>query len=222
MSQLRKLDLKAVSAVHVGELRLLHQLHELRPPPWMSWAELLAPGHRLQLRQIECGGEVFTRITTTSQADCDALATLPSLTSVELRHCECTHVDFLATLPQLQRLVLRIDRQQVVDSARALTALRQCTQLQELLLSSSSSPQQSITFTPGWLRDCVSSLPLLRSLSLIGCDGVSSLDFLASGPITTTLTDLTLVQCMPRLPVAELQHIQKLRAVQRSPPGWWF
>ncbi len=75
MSQLRRLHIKQAYRVgneHTQVLRQLYQLHELRPPPWMSWAELLAPGHRLQLRQIECGGGELGQIRTTSQADCAA------------------------------------------------------------------------------------------------------------------------------------------------------
>ncbi len=94
MSQLRKLNLAEITeldATHAAVVRQLHQLHELHLPSWISWAKLLAPGHCLQLRTF------FSM--STAQAGCDALATLPSLTRVELWQAKVSHIDSLAELP---------------------------------------------------------------------------------------------------------------------------
>ncbi len=72
-----------------------------------------------------------------------------------------------------------------------------------------------IVFIGERLREVVDSMPLLRSLDVKGCWCIPSLSFLSSGPITNTLTNLRLEQFETRLPIAELQRIQRLRALQR-------
>ncbi len=209
MAQLRKLDLNDafVSSDTVAVLRQLGQLHKLLPPYNLFWSVILAPGHRLQLRG-------FNDSNGMSQEDCDTLATLPSLTRVVLDRCDCTHFDCLTSLPQLQNLELSFIGSQQVDSPRVVAALRQCTQLTELS-AASLFPWHIVFTSEQQLREVVQSLPLLRSLSLIGCTNIPSLSFLTSGPIASTLTDLRLSIFEPRLPVAELHHIEQLRALER-------
>ncbi len=208
MTQLRKLGLSnaAFSSDTLTVLRQMQQLHVLRPPQNVRWSQLLAPGHRLRLREFYDSNDM-------SQDECDALATLPSLTRVALVRCDCTHVDCITALPLLQSLELLFLGSRV-DSPRVVTALRQCTRL--TALSTTSWFECHAVFTSEQqLRECVQSMSLLRSFSLVGCRIVPSLSFLASGPITSTLTDLTLKHFLPLLPVAELQHIQQLRALER-------
>ncbi len=210
MTQLRKLDIRnigQVSAANVEVLRSLQQLHELDSR--VSWAQLLVPGHHLQLRS-------FKRALAT-QVECDALASVPSLTRVYLQRAECSHIDALAELPRLQQLMLSfhpsINRLTWADPPRIVAALRQCSQLREL--SVHSWAEHDVVFVDEGLRECVQSMPLLRSLDVSGCTHIPSLTFFASGSITSTLTCLRLARFSPRLPVAELKCLLQLRSLER-------
>ncbi len=211
MPQLRSLHLYGIHALnvsmnHLEVLRQLHQLHELVSP--VSLAQLLAPGHRLRLRTFESD--------LATQVECDALATMPLLTRVKLNDCECAHVDSLTQLPQLQHLTLsfRPSAEQPVNSPRIVAALSQCSQLTALTVNSWDG-RNAVFTSEQQLRDCLQSLPLLRSLDVSGCRNISSLSFLTSGPVTTTLTRLRLARFSPRLPVTELQHLLHLRSLER-------
>ncbi len=219
LPQLRMLNLASMGWLgdaNMEVLRHMGQLHELRLKTEAAWDQLLAPGHCLQLQRFEryeCSREL-----------CDLLVTLPSLTWIDLQGCECWDIDFLASLPQLQHLELVLSDSHEVDAPEAVEALRQCTQLTQLTVSSyhlhedeesGDYTAKCAVFDGEGLRECVQSMPLLRYLDVGAARNIPSLSFLASGPITNTLTDLWLHLFEPRLPISELQHIQQLRALER-------
>ncbi len=197
MSQLRKLNLAEITeldATHAAVARRLQQLEELRLPSRCERSQLLAPGHQLRLRHFR-GCNV--------QEECDALASMPSLTDVAIRVTHFSHIDSLAALPLLQRLTLsfQYSADQPVNSPRIGAALRQCTQLTALTVNSWDG-RNAVFTSEQQLHECLQCLPLLRSLSVYNCRNIPSLSFLSSGSVTSTLTDLSLEQFEPRLPVA--------------------
>jgi len=201
-SQLRSLDLSALNdslpTDALPALSQMVQLHELMPTQSFSWSALLQPGHRMQLRTIRAHA---------SQADCAALATLPTLTDVTL-HVEGAVPDasFFSALPLLQRLQVERSRDPPIGAAFVSAALCHCEHLTHLGLSRA--------FLPPSITDCFQRMAQLRTLLLRYCRGMASLAFLASTPGSSSLTHLLLLDCVPRLPVSELVHLRQLRALQ--------
>ncbi len=169
---------------------------------------LLACGHRLvRLRAVSAAhGTVHT------QRDCDTLATLTALTTLDLRHSRCTHLHFLQLLPQLASPQVQLGHEACMEWARVFAALLQCHQLAELSVSLPNHAPQ-LRFAVEQLQAALCSMPLLCSLTLRGVQQFVSISFLVeAGTLASTLTSLTLEQFAPRLPVTELRQVRSLRS----------
>ena len=142
------------------------------------------------------------------QADCPALATLPTLTNVTLHDPgDVIDASFLSALPLLQRLSLRARSPRNRVSPVCITdALPRCALITHLIFSYAPLPP-SVT-------DGFQHLAQLRSLTLRSCGAIASLTFLVSMPSRSTLTHLLLSETYPRLPVSELTHLLRLRALE--------
>ena len=92
LSQLRHLDMEQVgppSEVQLQQLCALSQVEVFLLPYATPLQSLLAPGHLLKVAD-------FGPLKHYEQEDCDALSTLPSLTSLVLFGTTCTNVDLCA------------------------------------------------------------------------------------------------------------------------------
>jgi hypothetical protein len=90
-------------------------------------------------------------------------------------------------------------------SAAQLGVLPGCTGLTSLHLGG---------FTCAHLRQLLPHLTKLAQLAIFSACELDSLRFLLNGPITCTLTSLTLIKCKhPHLSVTEMQHVTALRAL---------
>jgi hypothetical protein len=210
-------SLRSITASNVTP-RLIDELREFSHLEWfltgdpeIPWRQLFAPGHKLyNLKTLE-------RADITFQSDLDALANVPSLTSLPNIYvpdaCLPTHVDFLRQLAKLNTLCLNIKNPSNMDTQRMLDTLSQCTLLTSLDLLAGS--EGGFHFNSIQLTNLLPRLPLLQRLLLINVGQLTSLSFLSSGPITSTLTDLT-VEFFPEslgLDVNELSHLHHLHSL---------
>jgi len=183
---LRKLDLETfgkLSDEEIEKLRQLSQLEVLTLPPGGYLGQLLAPGHALRLSEMS-GIVIF------SQETLDALASMPSLTDIEISYASrISNIDFLRALRRLSSLRLYIDVN--IDPTTALAALRTCARMTRLHID-----KHDLLFTSEQWSALLQHIPLLADLS-IAESKLLSLDFLTSGSITRTLTSLYLVDLFP-------------------------
>jgi len=195
-----------MSKAQVGELRTLSWLESV----YIDWKldasllhHLLAPPHTMRWR------ELFRLPDIT-----DSVASL--LVSLPLRALTATlrmpHADFLEQLPQLTSLNLRVAAVPS-DTARILRAVGACAQLQALYLTDGFS-ENELQHNSAQLGACLSRLPRLEKLMLSSATALTSLEFLAQGSLSRTLTELRLSNFAPRVSLSELPQVLQLRALQ--------
>jgi hypothetical protein len=209
-TQLRRLDMRHVgppSDVQMHQLRMLSQVDAFLPPSDTPLRDLLAPGHVLKLSGI---GPLYSIV----QQDCDALITLPSLTSLKLVSTLCTNIDFVRSLPLMSKLMFSPNRYSQPEWPRIATALNYCVHLTELGLFECG-------LTTDQLEECLTHMPLLRVLILTNLYRllrIHSLSFLRAGTLSTTLQTLSLKSCSShtsRLPFKELRHVGSLHGLKK-------
>jgi hypothetical protein len=174
---------------------------------------LLAPGHSLQVADLG-------RVDPPTQADCDALVNLPSLTRLRLKFPELVgpaHIDFVRSLPLLQQLDILFpsgDSEMRPHWPRIGEALAHCARLTKLSLD-------NFLFTTEQMHDCLEYMPLLADLSLCSwrCSlAIHSLSFLRAGRLSLSLDSLHIrvigAEWYLRLPFSELVHVEPLRALR--------
>ncbi len=146
-----------------------------------------------------------------TQEECDALVTLPTLTRLDLSQSTCSHIDVVASLPQLRSLafgsVLDDESFAALDWSRIATALRSCVRLTELRF-------HCYKLTSEQLASILPAMPLLQTLSFRWTIGFNSLSFLRSGTLPTTLVSFSLCHCTPQLSPVELDQLHVLQALQ--------
>jgi hypothetical protein len=177
---------------------------------------ILAGGHRLQRLQELRG------VLLAGQADADALASLPSLTLLEVKAlCNAdSSLDFLLSMPQLRtlRVTFSTDNGVLINEGnahavatfnleRVIAALQSCTQLTELRVDNSSPAFRP---TVQQLSACLQHMPQLRSLHLSGVRKLRSLVFLAQDSLARSLRKLCLDTFHPRLPQSAQVHAYAL------------
>ncbi len=193
----------------VQQLRMLHQIRRFSLVAYiseLSVSALLAPPHQLQLTELD-------GIGLETEADGAALTTLPSLTTLHLPLIKLRHVEFLHRIPALTSLTLGFNGQARMDAAataRVMVALQSCAQLTHLQLDG----QCSFEFTADQLASRLQHMPRLRSLILLNVREVRSLSFVVAGTLPATLISLQLGDCASRIPMAELQRVHELHALQ--------
>ena len=120
---------------------------------------------------------------------------------------------FVHQLHNLQDLVLNRTKYIITSSEaeQTLVALQKCTKLTSLKMT-------GIGFTSSHLCNLLPCLGHLRTLHLLGHhnNNLESLRCFSRGPITRTLTELTLSGCKhPLLHTTELEHVHALRELRR-------
>jgi hypothetical protein len=189
-----------LSNAQIDELRAMPHLHTMSLNPEADLLRrLLRTPHSLQWKNV---GDEFRL-----DDECAALLLLlPSLT--KLGGVFEADPAFLQQLPNLEELELNLIYARSAPAPQLLlTALQGCSKLTSLFLS-------SCRFTSEQMCALLPSLPALRHLTLHIVNIVDLLESLrcfSSGPITRTLTKLTLVDCRhPALHLTELEHVHAL------------
>lgn len=187
--------------VHIDVFRSLSKLKELHFSDWsaeqVQW--LTADPAPTQLQDVGW----IDRISADQAA---SLSRLPSLTRL-IAYPSLTLADasFIGGLKQLQTVDLRCEPQ--VDVQRLMTALTQCSDINDLSLGHPS-------LTAGHLATLLPHLSRLSELRLVDCLELRSLSFLSATPhLASTLRKLNLWKS-PLLPPAEALHVQRLHALE--------
>jgi hypothetical protein len=161
---------------------------------------LLRTPHTLNWQSITCSLPAMTLYNTTA----NALTALPSLTELHV-WLETIDADFLQHLPQLTRLQLQMGAEGPKADA-LMHGLLSCTGLTELGVTRGE-------FTADHWSQLLPGMAALRSLSLSAQPRLHSLDFLSTASLQQSLTELS-IHASPILPLAEMQHLYGLRALQ--------
>jgi len=117
----------------------------------------------------------------------EAFPHMPSLTNLTFT-LGYPNVDFLQQLPNLLTLDLDCTRcSRPADMDRMMASFQSLTGLTELRLCGNGYGERphTLSFTSARLASCLSHMPLLSSLHMMGTLGLESLHFLSSGgPVT--------------------------------------
>jgi hypothetical protein len=204
-THLRRLDLrfqKDLNESQTAAIQQMSQLHELSMP-WDTtsshWSKILESNtYRLQLCTIT--------LREPSQSLCASLSRMPSLTDLSLIMGHNFSVSFLSNLPQLKRLDITagsFDSEQI----SLHDALATCQQLTHLHLTAVAISEDII--------ECLARMPELEHLELAESSIDMLLAILARMPnMCRKLKNLSLFHCRPSMPVAQLQHLSQLRALE--------
>jgi hypothetical protein len=189
------------SLIHLRTLRILY------PTPLLS---LLQPRNQSCLHL-----QVLGAPSAMKQEEINALTTL-ALTlhtlSIDL-FPGVVHVDFLQSMINMRSVVIHMVETIHFDGSRMLTALHGCRQLTSLDLSSNRMTDGGLNCTSEGLAALLPCLPHLQSLSLQNVGSLSSLSFLTTGPITSTLTELQFRSCSPPLSINQFSCFEALRSL---------
>jgi hypothetical protein len=161
---------------------------------------LLRTPHSLQWKSLGQDFELDTKQTA-------LLPLLPSLTHVG-GYLTAADPAFLLQLPNMMELKLYLPVLRHIGrgptTENLLTALRGCSKLTSLFLASCNFNSQHMCA----LLPC---LPALTKLTLFEMRQLESLRCFSRGPVTCTLTELTLFNCRhPELLSTELEHVHAL------------
>ena len=214
LPKLESLEVEKMSNVQFSH----EQEQELRAMPYLRtldvnfaalvgphMARLLRRPHSLQWQSL---GRAPLKIE-----HCALLPTLlPSVTELNFRMDSTTHVSFLTQLPNLRELQIehtfaRLGRSLPLE--RLPPALQSCTGLTKLTL-------KSLVVSAAHMSELIPRLPNLRELTLESMNHIDSLRFLSRGPITHTLTHLSLSSLVEswKLHTTELQHVYALKELR--------
>jgi len=176
-----------------------------------TWCQLLAPGHSLRLRFI--GGALALTAELSK-----ALTRLPTLTKVRAQAYSADDLQCFAGLPALEHLTLQCCSDSL-SSEQLITALKSCRLLRTLHVRgmrplSEEPPYEFPPVAAASMRACLAGMPQLGSLTLDWVP-LDSLAFLSQcDALSHSLTNLCVVDVLPRLPPSELQHVLPLRALR--------
>jgi hypothetical protein len=187
----------------INDLRELWWLGTLRleyPTPALL-ERLLRQPHKLQWKELTD----FDSYTMNFN-ECARMSLLPSLESFAAYLRGAEDFDFLQRLPNLTRIRLNVAGC-FLPGDDLVAALRTCSRVTELQLSFCKlDSQRMCTLLPG--------LPLLQRFTLEGERSLESLRCFAAGPICSTLTHLTLIDCKhAKMQPSELDHFHALRGL---------
>jgi hypothetical protein len=198
------------SADVTAALRHMPQLRALKfNPTSTAFTRLLQRPHSMQLDTLDVQSPFTVEFGT-------ALVHLPSLTDLTVYLCSA-HTDFLCHLPNLRRLHLFTRTADgPLDAARIVHSLLSLPQRTDLSLDGNGhgSAAFPFRFTSDHLADCLPHMPLLTKLHLFHPAALDSLRFLSSAvPLSHPLTDLSLCDFHPPLPLTELRHVAALSSL---------
>ena len=195
-AHLRELDIgdRELNPQQLNEIRALPSLASLKcclNPDELSL--LLRPPHQLRLQKLQ--------IFDVNEKNAQLLASLPSLTDLEIRHW--TTLACLRHVPNLRILALE---EELPSSPEAIIAgVDQCKQLTSLSISGSK-------LTCAHMTALLSCMPALSTLKLVRMPQLESLRFLSSEPLQRSLTSLSLTDCRhAALLTVELRHVFALQ-----------